>query len=261
MANSSTQTGTAAAAVAGGYTIAELLTKIEKARGITASGSTAAQTTEAEQALTAAGHTAATIDGADWWWLHGSGSFSLVASTATYALRSVSSAAMADLRAVERAYFDDDWPLRQIPYRAGLDYTRLIVPTGSNADPTAYSVYGEPPTMALYPTPDDTTTLYVDYLKVHPEVVTGGAASLLIVPAPYQEDIYFKGAMWLLREDVGASPGLEDCPGFMSGIRRMHASAPDGYDGRSYNSFADAQTGSKPYDRRVMGGLIQTPVS
>ena len=261
MANSSTQTGTAASSTTLGYTIAELLTKIELARGIAAGGSSAVQTTQAYQALNHAGLAASTWDGMKWWWLHDTGSFSLVDTTESYALRTVNSADMSDLHAIERVYFDDDHILANWTWRQMQAWMRVSEPTASETHPTAYAVKGEPPYIYFAPTPDGTDTIYIDYIKQHAKIQSGAADSVLIVPAAFQDGIYFQGAMHLLRSDVGTAPSLRESPGFMEAITRMYMADPTQYDERPENYYPGAGAGWLPQDRRVMGGMVANEVS
>jgi len=236
-----------------GYTIAEFLTKIELARGIAAGSSTAVQTTQAYQALTAAGQAAASWDGTDWWWLHDTGEFSGVVGTGKYALRIVNGSDMSDLHSIEAVYFDDDRLLHNITILEWRAWNRIINPTDTNAEPTSYAVSDEPPNIYLAPTPSTTDSIYVDYIKHHPKISSSSADSKLIIPFEFQTGIYFSGAMYLLREDIGTSPSLKDCPGFIEAIERMYAADPTGYDQRPENQFPDARTGYLPHNQRVIG--------
>lgn len=243
-----------------GYTVAELLTRLTAARGL-ASSSTA-QDTESYQAITAAGRAAATWRGSPWWWQEAVGSFSTVVSTSTYALRSINNSDMSNLWSVQRAYWDDDWPLANINYRDMQMRRRILQPTGSNSDSFEYAISRNPPTLYLNPPPNtSSTTIFVDYISRHPQIDVSAFNSDLIVPAEFQDGVYLAGAMWFMRNDVGPAPNLEDCPGFVEAMRRMAASDPTQYDDRPENRFSDASVGSLPNNRIVLGGLIGNSVS
>ncbi len=237
-----------------GYTVAEMKTKLCSIMDWDSTD--AATLVKVFQAVTACGMAAATWSGSDWWWLKDTGSFPTVADTASYALRTVNSNDMSDLWAVERAYYDDDWPLRAINWRDYQEWYRLIRPTAGTTKPLGYAVKGEAPSLYMQPIPDAAYTIYVDYVKRHSEVTSASASNLLIVPAEYQEGIYVQGAVWTLRHDITEGLSLKDCPSFMEAIGRMYASRPERYDHESLDDAPGAH-GTLPHNVKIMGGLIE----
>ena len=226
--STSISTGTADSGTAGGHTIAALLTRV--ANGMGWGTPTTAQNLRAYQAMTAAGRAAATWQGTDWWWARATGQFYTVADTASYALRTVNSTAMFDLRAIGRVYCDSKWALKPMPYR---DYRELsILASPPTSKPTGYVLTGEPPNILLHPTPDDAYMIYVDYTRRHMNLNGSAADIALIVPGPYQQGVYVAGALWLLRNDIGDTASLKECEPFVKTMRRMNASRPQDYDVR-----------------------------
>jgi hypothetical protein len=220
--------------------------------------------TKLNQAITDAGQAAATWKGTDWWWLHSRGEFDTVADTSHYALRTVNGNDMADLWAVERAYYDDDWPLEKLSWRQYQKWLRIEQPTASTSKPLSYMVTGEPPRLYVRPTPDDAYTVYIDYVRRHGAITTDSAATDLIVPAEFQRGVYVEGAAWLIAHEKKDIRSLEDCPGFRQAMERMVQADPKRYDVNPEDYFPDAQ-GPLPHNRRVIqtgdGYLVQNTVS
>ena len=205
-----------------------------------------------DQAITAAALACATWDGTDWWWLHSSGSFPTVADTPSYVLRTVNTANMPALWAVDRIYYDDERELSQISWLQYQNWYRLLRPSANTASPLEWAVTGEPPTLYLSPTPDDAYTIYVDYTLRHSKITKAGSSTAaLIVPAEYQWGIYVGGAEWLIRHETFEPMSLHDCPQFMEAIGRMKASNPimRGAN-RDLDKFSDS-VGTIPWDQSV----------
>lgn len=215
------------------------------------SGTDASQNTNIEQAITACALAASTWEGMDWWWLHTTGTFDTVASTANYTLRTVNSNDMEDLLAVNRVYYDDDWSLRPLSKREYQHWYRIVRPNASTTKPLGYWVTGKSPTMWLYPVPDDAYTMYVDYTRQHSKITDGASGSsdaALIVPPEYQEGIYVDGPVFLLKNGLSSQASLRQCPGFMEAIDRMFESQLMLYDEDPENR---AGTGPYPHNMRV----------
>lgn len=262
--STSTSDGSVATGGTTGYTIAQLLTLLANA---TDKDSTAlADYTRIYQALTEAGRAVSTIDGTVWWWLRATGDFETTASTASYTLRTINSAAMADLYAIERIYYDDDWVLAPMTYRDYQAWYRVDRPTAGTTQPTAYMLTGDGPICWMKDIPDDTYTIYVDYVKRHLAVNGSAADSVLIVPGEYQHGVYYSGALWLLRHDIADTASLRECGPFMEAIERMHAASPISYDDDPTDNHRDSRPGYLPHDRKVVplpdgGYLTMNPVS
>jgi len=209
------------------------------------------QATRIDDAITAVGMAVETWDGTDWWWLRDTGSFPTVDGTVSYALRTVNTNDMANLWAVQRVYYDDDWALKSLVWSDYQDWYRLIRPNAAEQKPLGYTVTGEPPYLWLYPLPDTEYTLYVDYTKRHSKISAGAPTGGLIVPAEFQHGIYIDGAAWWLRHELEDAASLRDCPRFMEAINRMRAARPIRYGEDPNDLFPDAQSGTFPNDRRV----------
>ena len=149
-----------------------------------------------------------------------------------YTLRTVNSNEMASMRAVERVYNDDDWPLKPVSYRRNRA-TNQITYDQSEGRSTAYSVTEQSntgPILHLLPIPNTTDRIYVDYAKFHKKIALAVADTELIIPFDYQEGVYVAGATFLLRRDVGDIASLKQCPEFVEAMDRMQASNPISYD-------------------------------
>ena len=239
-------------AAAGGYTVAELATKLEDIMGWTST--TAARTTKIYQALTYAGQSAATWRGVQWWWLlDGTGSFSMVSGTNQYALRSVNGGDMADLSRVTAVYYDDDWQLKPISWKQYRAQQALGM-NDTTGRPTAYTTTTKSPQIFLLPEPNTTDTINVDYTRIH-NAISAGTDSSLLVPEEYQEGIYVDGAAWVLRKDVAEAASLESCPGFMEAITRMYQSSNQSYDDNPDDKCIEPGSrggGMFPQDQKVI---------
>ncbi len=148
-----------------------------------------------------------------------------------YLLRAVNSNDMAAMRAVERVYFDDDWTLTPISYRAYRAAQAVSFDQTENRS-TSYTVtetVADGPILHLLPTPNTTDTIFVDYLIFHKKIVFTGDANL-IIPFDFQEGVYVGGASWLLRRDVGDTASLASCPEFVEAMDRMQQSHTMSYD-------------------------------
>lgn len=241
----------AVSASASGYTVSELLTKI--ADTLSWTEGTAADALKIYQAITACGRAAATWKGNSWWWLQdGTGSFSMVASTPNYTLRTVNSNDMSDLLRVARVYYDDDWALNPISWRRYRELQAVPLNDTTNR-PTEYTVIGSAPVIYLVPNPSTTDTINVDYIKFHGAIAAGTDGSL-IVPEEYQEGVYVDGPLFLLRRDIGDIGSLNQCPGFVEAMDRMQMSSAMAYDDdpdSQYNPPMGSMPGSYPHDTHV----------
>jgi len=248
-----TGSGSASSAATGatGYTIAELLTKISTLIGWSSPDS--AQNTRMYQAITSCALAASTWKGSEWSWLRDTGTVTTADGTASYALRTT----ISDLWAVERAYYDDDWPLAPVSWRDYQEWYTLVRPTAGTNQPSGYVVRGEPPYIHLQPVPASAYTINIDYIKRHGTVNGSAADSVLIVPREFQEGIYVDAAVWMLRSELTESFSLTECPPFMETIGRMVASSPMKYDQDPEDMYPDTRTGFLPPNRRFMGGLIE----
>ena len=178
--------------------------------------------------------------------------------------------------AVEEVIYDDDWSLSPLPWREYRRRLRLLETTGAGK-PLAWSIHqeavtsgsGSEPMLHLWPAPDDNYNLWIDYIKRHSKITGGTSGSedyALIVPSEFQEDIYVRGAVWLLRRDITDILSLRECPAFMDGIRRMISSQSSRYLNKNQEDlYPEARMGRLPHDRRVImtsdGYLISEDVS
>lgn len=205
-----------------------------------------------DQAISMAGLACATWEGSDWWWLHSTGSFATVASTASYALRTVNTNNMPALWSVDRAYYDDDWALEPVSWGEYQRWYRLERPSADTSKPLKYAITGEAPYMYVWPIPDAAYTINIDYPKRHSKITNADSDdAALIVPAEFQWGIYVLGAEWLIRHETFDPASLRDCPGFVEAINRMKASDPTQrtFD-KEMDRFPDTR-GAIPWDRRV----------
>jgi len=204
-----------------------------------------------DEAITAAGQAACLWEGRKWWWLYGTSNFDTVADTASYALHTVNTNAMASLWSVERLYMEDDWPLVPMSWKNYRDSAALNSQTGKS---NRYVIVGGSPTAYLWPTPDDAYTVYVDYIKRHCNIINGTSSdSDLIVPDVFHLSVYVDGAVWLLRNGVADPVGLRNSSAFVDAMRRMAEAAPGGYEDLSaVNRHPDAQPGTWPHNQHVI---------
>jgi hypothetical protein len=231
-------------------TITEILDEIARKTGM--STSNADELAQMEYAITEAGQQAA--EWYDWWWLRGSGSFDTEADTESYELQTELSDT--SLWAVSRVYWDDDHVLTPITFKRYQDLTRL---NDTAANSTMYVVTEDPPKLYLYPTPSSVQTLYVDYVKQHSAIEDDSLDALLIVPSRFHYRVYVNGAVFLLNNGIGDPASLKDSPGFVAAMRKMAEMDPESFaEDHTENMHADAQPGSWPHAKRVIGDSFST---
>ena len=256
MSSSENTDGALATSPTAGYTKARLLEKLAAATGDRDS----AKTAEIYEAITAAGRIASTWMGEDWWWMHATGSFTTVDGTASYALRTVNSSAMANLYAIEQAWLDDEatlTPVRESVYRTW--HTTVYV-AGNETKPTHYVQTGEAPVMWLQGVPDDAYTINIRYKKKHPVIDAAAANADLLIPSEFQDGIYYAGALFLLRNEIDKAASLDSCPAFIEAINRMYQNNLVNSDWDSTEMFSD-HVGMYPHDRAVLGGMTVNPLT
>ncbi len=221
--------GSAASAAASGtfavsgYTIAELELLVEQATGLDMD--VAAELKRIDQAITAAGHAAATWNGHGWWWTQATlATFDTAANTSIYNLRTVNSNAMQDIHAIQQIILDDDFALGK--FHDKIEYDNYVTMFTSTNKPARYAVWGDL-SIGLAPIPGDTYTMTVSYLKHHSEITGAGSSdAALIVPADFQWGVYVAAATWLLRRDTLKPASLKECPAFVEAMGRMAAADP-----------------------------------
>lgn len=180
---------------------------------------TAAQTAKARAAMTHAGMTACKWKGRDWSWLQGTGSFSTVASTASYNLQTEVGEA---LEGVARVHYDDERRITPISWKMYREWYDLVRPDGDNGAPEYYSMTDDA-TLYLQPVPDAVYTINVLYTKRHVEIDSD--ADTLLVPAAWRYPVYVLAPVWILRQD-SPSGALSDCPAFVEAMRSMRDNEP-----------------------------------
>ena len=170
--------------------------------------------------------------------------------------------------AVERMYFDDDWPLQPIGW---LDMRQKMVQlqTAGPSKPLFYCISHEEPQVLFWPAPDAAYDIHADLIKRHSKIIGGDAGAedtCLIIPAEFQWGTYVNGSAWLIAHETVEPQSLRECPAFMEAINRMKAAQIDLYDNtHTSNLYPDAQGGKYPHDRPVLIDgdhvLIANPVS
>ena len=134
-----------------------------------------------------------------WSFLRTDGSFSLVSGTATYNIRTVDTASMADFLAPAAFLDANEKPIRFMPYSIYLKHYAYTDSTAANPD-NYYHVSGY--TYGFYPEPASTNTVYVHYIRQHPDVTIPGAT--LLVPS-YGQSVLAYIAAQLYRTEDGAA--------------------------------------------------------
>ena len=166
--------------------------------------------------------------------------------------------------AIERIFYSDEWPLRNVPWGTMASHLRLF-DSASPGIPYQYAIRSEPPTsgsgsdphLYLWPPPSDEYDINVTYKKRHSKITpitTGSEDFALIVPAEFQEGIYVEGAAWILTHEGVDSAPLSSCPGFMETIRRMYANEPNARPDHDSNQYPDSVGAFWPSDHRVTIG-------
>ncbi len=242
--------------IAPGMTIAQIVTRITAATGITDAATI-------NEAISAAGYAASNWYGKIWWWMRGEATFALVADQAEYNLRLVdangaeAAAAVApDLWGTTAVYFDDDWAMEPISKDQYEQNTTILTLTAT-ASPVQYTIWAEPPIIGFWPTPNSTDDVNIKYIKRHSKIDTvsdpSSTDAALIVPAEFHRGIYVDGATWLLNHETLDPAKLEDSRSFMDAMQRMSRAEPLYFDIRSSeDKFPDAKIGMFPHDRRVL---------
>jgi len=170
--------------------------------------------------------------------------------------------------AVERMYFDDDWPLQPISWLA-MRQKMVQLQTTAPSKPLFYSISHEAPQVFFWPAPDAAYDIHADLVKRHSKILGGDSGSedvALIIPAEFRWGTYINGSAWLIAHETVEPQSLRECPAFMEAINRMKAAQIELYDkNHASNMFRDAQGGKYPHDRPVMLDgdqvLIANPVS
>lgn len=208
--------------VAPGMTVTEIQDRVAQVTNKSTGNST--DLAEINEAITVAGQTAATWHGRIPWFAISTGTFDTVASTASYALRTVNSNDMTDLYAPVMMMIEDDWQLRQIPFA---DYEASLRIFDDDSEPYSYALAGDL-TAYLYPTPDAVYTIYVTYVQRHSKI--GGTYASptgdLLIPAEFHRSIYVDGAATLLKADSVDPSVLANDTRFSSAMNRIYAADP-----------------------------------
>ncbi len=159
-----------------------------------------------------------------------------------------------ELWSVERAYYDDDWSIRQVTWGEFLSRMRLLASTAPSK-PYLFALSGEPPLIWLWPVPDSNYDIHLDFIKRHSKIEGGASGAddaALIVPPEFHWDVYVNGAAWLLKHKTADPQPLRSCPAFVAAMARMAAADPAHYaEENSADMFPDARRGRYPNDRRV----------
>lgn len=207
-----------------GYTVAELELLVEQATGLNMDD--AEELKRIDQAITAAGHAAATWNGHGWWWTQASlATFDTEDGVSAYNLRTVNSNAMQDIHAIQQIIFEDDYKLGK--FHDKIEYDNNVTMFTNTGKPTRYAIWGDLSIGLADKIPGDTYTLTVSYLKHHSEITGAGSSdAALIVPSDFQWGVYVAGATWLLRRDTLKPASLKECPAFVEAMERMAAADP-----------------------------------
>lgn len=222
-----------------GMTVAEVESAVAAILGWSTSDATSLA--RIDTAITLAGQEAATWRGAGWWWSKGSNTFSTVASTASYNLRTVNTAAMQDLYAPTSVYAGTHWKLQQLS-KDRYDQLLRHEATSATGEPTAYALAGNLD-MYLWLTPGAVYTIHVNYIKRHSKITSAGSTDgALIVPEEFRRGVYVDGAVAMIKADQLDQSFLANDAAFQNVMRRMVAAAPEGYDAENYaDRFPDAR--------------------
>lgn len=158
-------------------------------------------------------------------------------------------------RALESICYDDKWFLRYLPWGEFRQKMRLLNTAG---DPLFYTLHGEPPQVFIWPPPDDTKKLHLNWIRRHSKIVssqvvagTYSSDSALLVPAEFRWGTYVSGGIWLLKHETTDPASLRNCPVFMETILRMGAADPQKYDPSNTADMFPGTVGEYPHDRRV----------
>lgn len=189
------------------------------------------------EAMTFVAKAASTWDNEKWWWNLVLESFPTVASTASYDLRTACSDA--SLLSVRKMTYDDESDIDPMSDRDYWWWYRHQRPTEATAIPTHYLLTGAAPTVYLRPVPNAIYTIYVECSAEHAAITAAVADTVLIIPPAFHYDFYVQSTIWLLRTAVENVGGLESCPPFMAGIRRMRNSRPEAVDHENERDYDD----------------------
>lgn len=232
-----------------GMTVAEVESSIASILGW--DSPSAAQLTIIDQAVTSAGQSACSWLGRSWWFLSSTNSFATVASTASYNLRTVNTAAMADLYAVEGLWLDS--ATQRLMLITPEQYNQWNQYTPQSGRPTHYAIMGDPPTAYLYPTPSAIYTVNVAYQRRHSKITNAGSTdAALIIPAEFHYGVYVDGAVWLIKNSTTNPMALSQSPYWVETMRNMANSDPsDKYDQHSQERRGSSAIDTDPTIRAV----------
>ncbi len=160
-----------------------------------------------------------------------------------YPIRTINSAVMTDLYAIEAVRVGDDWELWRSNKEYYDDWMRFYA-DGGTGTPYNFALWGDL-MMGVIPIPDAAETLAISYILRHSKITNVGSLdTALIVPAEYHYPVYVDGGLWLLRHETTNPVSLSQCEPFIDAMMRMNAADPS-----RYYSYADRA--GYPANRRV----------